>query len=357
MTVIYRPEESAQFSRVLTLLQAKEAVAIPSETVYGLAALALDEVALSRIFKLKNRPTFDPLIVHVLDLESAKPLVQKIHPLQERLCRYFWPGPLTILFRKSQLVPDLCTAGTEWVALRSPAHPIFRKVLQELKAPLAAPSANRFGQISPTSSEDVVKELGPYGLSAVLEGGASQFGVESTVIKILEEKNSLLREVEILRPGSVAVEDLAKCVGPEISFKIRESGTGIDPENLAQESPGLLKSHYAPQIPLLAYNALSISDQKRIHEKANLYSYLEVFPDTSMRQVFLNQVKGERRIVLSESGSDLEAASKLFAGLRRLDEQKAKAIIVGALPTQKTGLLPAIFDRLQRAISSNSLPQ
>jgi len=357
MTVIYRPEELTQFTRAIALLRAQEAVAVPSETVYGLAALALDELALSRIFKLKNRPTFDPLIVHVLDLNSAKHLIRNIHPLQERLCKTFWPGPLTILFQKSKLVPDLCTAGTEWVALRSPAHPIFRNVLKEIQAPLAAPSANRFGKISPTSAEDVVKELGPFGLAAVLDGGPSHYGVESTVIKILEDQQSAITSIEILRPGSLAIEELSKCVGPDITFKIRPSGSGIEQENLGLESPGLLKSHYAPRAPLLSFHQLSENEQQFVRENFNLYSYLEIFPDLQMRRSFLNQVKAERRIILSENSSDLEAASKLFSGLRRLDEQESRAIIVGSLPVQKSGLYPAIFDRLQRAISSISLPQ
>jgi L-threonylcarbamoyladenylate synthase len=353
MTVIFDPQEERQLNRVVALLQRGEAVGLPTETVYGLAGRALHAHSLARIFKLKNRPTFDPLIVHVLDQNQVPSLIIKKTGIHQKLMDAFWPGPLTLLFEKSAMVPDLCTASTPWVALRCPAHLVFREVLKRLGEPLAAPSANRFGRVSTTTAEDVVKELGPYGLEAVLDGGACQHGIESTVVKIFEDKN----EIEVVRTGSLGIDQLQAGLGDKVQITLRASGSGVDEESRGQESPGLLKSHYAPRSGLHLFSSLGKEDLERIARNPNQFAYLEVYPDSSLRSSVLVSADHSRRRVLSERSSDIEAASALFKSLRELDELSPLAILVGELPRSQKGLNPAIFDRLRRALSANSISQ
>lgn len=329
----------SQLAWALERLQRDEPIALPTETVYGLAGRALHAKALSKIFQLKARPTFDPLIVHILGTNQFAPLVKKVEPLHEKLAARFWPGPLTMLFEKSSLVPDLCTSGSEWVALRAPAHPVFRKMLELLGEPLAAPSANRFGRISPTSAQAVIDELGPYGLDAVVDGGPCEKGIESTVVKILSHN-----EIAVLRPGAVSVEDLQSCVGPSVKVALLTSSSKV-------EAPGLLESHYAPRTPLHFFeNEKALLDFVEKHaQNLNRFAFLEVFSQS------FNGARGARSIrSLSSRGSDTEAAAALFQVLRELDESGAERILTLAGPTVGLGL--AINDRLRRAGASTRSP-
>jgi L-threonylcarbamoyladenylate synthase len=344
MSVIYDPSSAKQFERVIGLLKRGDAVGLPSETVYGLAALALQETSLAKIFALKNRPTFDPLIVHILNsADWVTPLVKNSTQLHDQLMKAFWPGPLTLLFEKSERVPDLCTASSDWVALRAPAHPLFQRVLKSLGQPLAAPSANRFGRISPTRSEDVVKELGPYGLEAVLEGGSCELGIESTVLKVVSDQ-----EVEILRLGSLSMEAISGVLGSQVHIKIRKSGSGIDEK---MESPGLLRSHYAPRTPLYVWDDLSQASKNEILRNHLKYGFLSVF---SLDVVF-DRTPWVVLHVLSPQGNAVEAATRLFRVLRQMDEQglrgEFEGIIVKLAPPDSASLCPAIHDRLRRASS------
>lgn len=354
MTILYNSNEERQVNRVVALLTQGKPVALPTETVYGLAGLALRESALAGIFKLKNRPTFDPLIVHVLGIDDIGKLVKEITPLHRQLVNAFWPGPLTLLFEKTDLISNLCTASLPFVAIRSPSHPVFREVLRRVRQPLAAPSANRFGQISPTVAEDVIKELGPYGLEAVLDGGACVLGIESTVVKIHKKDTGFA--VEIVRLGSLSLEAIAKAIPENVPIEVRESGTGVSVESVDYEAPGQLQSHYAPRTPLLLFAKLSPKDQAFVVKNSNIFRYLEVFPDPQLRAEVLRGLPSQLRQVLSETSNDVEAAAQLFRALRLLDEQNPRAIILGALPESKRGLCPAIFDRLRRALSINELP-
>lgn len=316
-------------------LKADEAVGLPTETVYGLAGRALHPRALARIFQLKARPHFDPLIMHVLDLDWVRPLVKQITPLHERLVAAFWPGPLTLLFERNEKVPDLCTAESPWVAIRSPAHPVFRYILALLQEPLAAPSANRFGRISPTSAADVLTELGPYGLEAVVDGGRCEKGIESTVVKILDAHN-----LEVLRPGAVALETLRAQLGSGVTVQLMTA------DQKKVEAPGLLESHYAPRTPLyffeneaaLGHFWATLPEAQR----ANC-AYLEVFP--TPESLPWQAVKLHR--VLSQEGSESEAATELFRALRSCDEAGVSLILARAAPGQGLGI--AINDRLRRA--------
>jgi L-threonylcarbamoyladenylate synthase len=350
MTVIYRGDDLRQVERVVSLLKAGQAVALPTETVYGLAALALDEKALSKIFKLKNRPTFDPLIVHVLGIEDVSFLKSPVSELEHKLVKKFWPGPLTLLFKKSAAVPSLCTAATEWVAFRSPAHAVFRDVLRRVKAPLAAPSANRFGRISTTSAEDVVKELGPFGLEAVLDGGRCEHGLESTVVKCDAEKG-----IEVIRLGAISVEALRAELGTSVPIFIRPSGSGANVEKLGHDAPGQLAAHYAPRSPLLFYDSLSKEEQLFLAKNPNNYAWLSINTPMSGIEKELYGLFSSRARTLTNNNSDVEAASQLFRVLRELDELLPKAIILGPGNVGDGGLWPAIFDRLRRASSAIAL--
>lgn len=336
MTTLIDPADPRQLDFVVELLRAGKPVALPTETVYGLAGVADEDRALARIFELKARPHFDPLIVHVLDYAHAAPWIRESGRLQRILCEEFWPGPLTVLFRKSARVSDLCTAGSEWVALRSPAHPVFRRVLELLGSqPLAAPSANRFASISPTSSDDVLRELAPYGLEAVVEGGHCEHGLESTVVKVHSDS-----ELEIVRPGALSREALQSTVGPGVRIHVRESGSGAE---VSHEAPGQHHIHYAPSKPLYLVPANGVEQFLVDHAlEAGRGAQLEVLGSSETKLPWL------RRTSLSKTMNWSEAAAALFATLRELDrDPRVEFILAVECGTESLGL--AIMDRLKRA--------
>ncbi len=219
------------------LLRAGKLVAIPTETVYGLAANALDESAVRKIFEVKGRPLSSPLIVHVCDLVMARALAKEWPPQADALASKFWPGPLTIIVPKSNLVPDVTTAGFSSVALRMPSHPVALEVIRAAQIPLAAPSANRFTELSPTTAEHVRQGLGS-GIDLILDGGPCTVGIESTVI-------SLAGPVpRILRPGMISRTQIEDVIGPV------EVGAGV-------ESPGQHPKHYSPRTRVIIGNSLN----------------------------------------------------------------------------------------------------
>jgi L-threonylcarbamoyladenylate synthase len=348
LTLILNIEDVEQFEYARELLVDKKVpVALPTETVYGLAALADDEKALAQIFKLKARPHFDPLIVHVLSAENVTPWVLEQNEWHQKLMKRFWPGPLSLLFKKSSRIPDLCTAGSPWVALRSPSHPQFRKILQALDGrALAAPSANRFMSISPTTSQDVVSELGPYGLEAVVEGGACEKGLESTVLKIHDPQ-----KLEIVRAGAISVEEIRECVGPDLEIILRSSGSGIEASRL-NEAPGQHHIHYAPQKPLYLVPPKELTQFLASHSHLKAYALLEVFPSQ------LSSLTGSkiRHEILSLRSSWDEAAAKFFSTLRSLDQDPRVECIV-ALECAPESLGYAILDRLKRASQKTNVEE
>lgn len=302
------------------LLQQEQLVAIPTETVYGLAGNAFSPRAVSTIFAVKNRPTFDPLIVHTSRFERAEVFTTDIPALAYRLAEQFMPGPLTLLLPKKDIIPDIVTAGLPRVAIRVPSHPIAQELLSLLDFPLAAPSANPFGYISPTTAQHVENQLGdkvPY----ILDGGPCQVGVESTIVGFEEG------QPVVYRKGGLAVEDIEAVIG-KVTVRAHSSS---DPQ-----APGMLKSHYAPRVPLVLGDLSALQKQFKGH----------AFGVIAFRQP-LPGIPSEQQLILSPSGNLAEAARNLFAGMRRLDELQLDIIIAELLPEQ--GLGRAINDRLRRA--------
>lgn len=290
-------------------------VAFPTETVYGLGADATNGEAVARVFAAKNRPTFNPLIVHVLGLEQAI-IIGTFSPVARRLTDAFWPGPLTLVVPRTAKsdVSDLVSAGLPTVALRSPDHPVARALLLEAQRPLAAPSANRSGHISATHAEHVAADLGDKA-ALILDGGPTTLGLESTVLSLVEEAPVLLR------PGAVTVEAIEEVLGGRLA---REDGSTDRPM-----SPGQLQSHYAPRAGL----------------RLDAYDW---GPDEAVLAFGGIAGKPARTFInLSPSGDLVEAAANLFAALRTLDASGASTI--AATPIPRHGLGEAINDRLKRA--------
>jgi len=301
-------------------LRAGELVAFPTETVYGLGANALDERAVAQIFAVKNRPHFDPLIVHLADKELVSQYATDIDHRAIALMERFWPGPLTLVLHKRPIIPDLVTAGFDTVALRMPSHPIARALLQEAHLPVAAPSANPFGYVSPTTAEHVQDMLGD-ALKFILDGGPCAVGVESTVCALIEE------QAVILRPGGVSVEEIEAVIGP---VTIRVSS---QPD---RRSPGTLPSHYAPRVPLQLVACGVPLPRPGVGERNGLLLFKP------------RPVEGYVAVEsLSRDGNLREAAVNLFAALRRLDNAGLDRVIVESVP--EYGIGRAIMDRLRRA--------
>ncbi|MBO0929471.1 L-threonylcarbamoyladenylate synthase [Fibrella aquatilis] len=300
-------------------LEAGDVVGIPTETVYGLAANALDSNAVLTIFRVKNRPAFDPLIVHTDSPEKVRGLVLNLPPLAEKLASAFWPGPLTLLLPKQPHVPDLTTSGLPRVAVRIPNHPLTLSLLKQLDFPLAAPSANPFGYISPTTAGHVADQLGnqvPY----ILDGGPCQIGLESTIIGFDEAE-----QPTVFRLGGMALEQIEAVTGP---LPVRDHSSS----NPA--APGMLSSHYAPRKPV----TLLLPDQ------------LPTPSNQAGALVFSNWLPGipaSSQLRLSPAGDLGEAAKNLFAYLRLLDTMPVSHLYVQLAPNQ--GLGRAINDRLRRA--------
>ena len=306
----------SDLQQAAALLREGKLVAIPTETVYGLAANAYDAEAVLRIFEVKNRPAFDPLIVHVRDRSQVDELVAHVPPEAEALMRRFWPGPLTLVLPKQPRVPDIVTSGLDTVGVRMPAHPMALKLLRSLEFPLAAPSANPFGYISPTTAQHVADQLGeriPY----ILDGGPCAVGVESTIIG-WEDGMPVL-----YRPGGLSVEAIEEVVG------------AVRPlvKHVLPVAPGMVESHYAPRKPLIVGDVSALLDA-HAGERIGVIA-------------FRAQHAAARCETLSERGDPNEAAQKLFAAMRALDASEVDVIFAEVFP--EVGLGKAINDRLRRA--------
>jgi L-threonylcarbamoyladenylate synthase len=309
------PATPASIDRAAAILRAGGVVAFPTETVYGLGAHAMDPTAVARIFEIKARPTFDPLIVHVDGDELLARVAADVPPLARALMRQFWPGPLTLVLRKQPEVPELVTSGLPTVAVRMPAHPVARELLRVAAIPLAAPSANPFGYLSPTRAEHVERMLGDR-VDMILDAGATEFGVESTIV-LLEPQPTLLRY------GAVPIEDIELITGP----LARELTSETVPL-----APGRLPQHYSPRTPIRIVDE-AVPENERVN--AGLLAFRVPVP-------------GYRKaLVLSPGGNLREAAASLFDALHALDESGLERIDVQPVP--ETGLGTAIMDRLRRA--------
>lgn len=300
-------------------------VAVPTETVYGLAANALDPLAVVKIFEVKNRPFFDPLIVHCRNSEEAFRYAENISSLALKLARAFWPGPLTLVLKKRDQIPDIVTSGSQFVALRVPNHKLLNHLLELLPFPLAAPSANPFGYISPTTAEHVNDQLGdqiPY----ILDGGPCKIGLESTIVSFKQDIP------QVLRLGGIPIEALEAFLGP-----VEIIGKSIS----EPEMPGQLDSHYSPGKPLILSEDLEMDIEKFGNKKIAVLIFNNVDFSQNIYKTYF----------LSKKGDMPEAASNLFSALRELDQSDAEIILTKLVPDY--GLGKAINDRLKRAAWKN----
>ncbi len=295
-------------------------VAFPTETVYGLGANAFDSSAVARVFEVKKRPSFDPLIVHVADTDQAASCIARPSATARVLMDTFWPGPLTLVMPKTSAIPDLVTAGLPTVAVRMPNHPMALELIRLAGVPVAAPSANPFGALSPTTAEHVRTHLGDK-VDAVLDGGACTVGVESTIVSLCGERPVLLR------PGGVPAEAIARVVG----CLGRVTGDQKYPS-----APGQLPMHYAPRTPLF----LTTESATPVTGRIGFLAFHKPIDTNGFAEI----------AVLSPSGDLREAAANLFAALHRLDAMALDAILAAPLPEQ--GLGAAINDRLRRAAAT-----
>tara|TARA_B100000809_G_scaffold155795_1_gene153111 strand:+ start:1252 stop:2217 length:966 start_codon:yes stop_codon:yes gene_type:complete len=306
-------------NRAIELLNAKEVLGLPTETVYGLAANAFEDDAVLKIFQVKNRPSFNPLIIHTNSMDKVKSFVKSIPKKAHLLGEAFWPGPLTLLLPKSEKIGDLVTSGSPLVAVRIPNHPLTLDLLSQLNYPLAAPSANKFGSISPTIPEAVAGQLGD-GVKYILDGGLCNIGIESTIIGFEDDK------VIIYRTGGLSLEDIEEVIG---TVQVNEK---------SHEKPltsGMLKSHYAPSTPFYV---------------GDIDKMLFQFPDKkigvlSYQKNYSENVKTS--FVLSPNGSLQETAKNLFNYMRLIDEIDLDVILAEYVPHH--GLGRGVNDRLQRA--------
>ncbi len=301
------------------LLKEGKLVAIPTETVYGLAADAFNPAAVASIFEAKNRPHFDPLIVHLYDESQLAEICKDIPDIFYKLYKAFSPGPITYILPKTDKVPDLVTSGNPTVGIRFPQHPLTRELLFESQMALAAPSANPFGYVSPTTAQHVNDQLGER-LPYILDGGPCEVGIESTIIDLSTETPV------ILRLGGLAKEEIERVTG---SVEIQTSSSN-------PKAPGMLSSHYSPGKKLL------IGDIDNLLKE---FEGQDVATITFQRK--LENLPSEKQKVLSPQGNLKEAATNLFKSLRELDRVDVSIILAEKFP--ETGLGLAINDRLKRA--------
>ena len=321
VAAIYDRRRQSATERAVELLEKGEPVALATETVYGLAADALNSIAVAKIFEAKERPHFDPLIVHLPGydwLDRVAAVRDDERQLIEELADRFWPGPLTIVLRKREIIPDIVTAGLDTVAVRISSHPVFEQIIGGFGRPVAAPSANRFGRVSPTTAQHVCDELDGR-IPLIVDGGPTAHGIESTIVAVRDGK------IHILRRGPVTTEQLSKFGKIEIAGPIGKLS-----------APGQLPTHYAPRTPLrLIEDAEAFSPEE--NQRVGLLAWTSVRSEEDFAIV--------RR--LSERQDLRQAAANLFCYLRELDQSDLDLIVAERVPLR--GLGAAIMDRLQRA--------
>jgi L-threonylcarbamoyladenylate synthase len=297
-------------------------VVFPTETVYGLGADVFQPMAVARVFEVKKRPFFDPLIVHVANGKDLERLVIEIPPHARKLIERFWPGPLTVVLPKKEEVPDIVTAGLPTVAVRMPRHPIAIELIELARSPIVGPSANPFGYLSPTTAVHVQEQLGRQ-VDLILDGGPCEVGVESTIISFTE------KEPRLLRPGGVPLEEIESMIGRvEMGGRIGEKPS----------APGMFPRHYAPRTPIL----LDWPEKKLDGYRGKKIGFLLFKKQNSFPKFHPVEV-------LSKKGDLREAAANLFSAIRRLDALNLDFILAESIP--ETGLGLAIMDRLRRASS------
>ena len=298
-----------------------EVVAIPTETVYGLAANAFDEKAIQKIFAIKNRPLYNPLIVHIKSIAYLEEVANDIPPLARKLAETFWPGPLTLVLPKRGNIPDIVTSGKGTVGVRVPSHPLTQELLNQLDFPLAAPSANPFGYISPTTAEHVKKQLGDK-IQLILDGGNCEKGIESTIVGFQNNKPILYRV------GAISKETIEDYIGTiEVKNKAAAS----------PDAPGMLSKHYSPKTKFEVSN--NIEESIRINSNKNVGFLLFSKPNC--------ELSNQQYIQLTENQNIEEAATNLYAAMHQMDDKKFDLIIAEKFPDIGIGV--SLNDRLQRA--------
>ena len=329
--------DRAVIARAAACLRGGGLVAFPTETVYGLGAHALNRLAIQRVFAAKQRPANDPLIIHIGSIDEAPPLVTDIPAAARELAARFWPGPLTMVLRRSALVPDEVTAGLGTVAIRVPSHPVAHALIEAARVPVAAPSANLFSRPSPTRASHVLADLNGR-IDMVLDGGSTYVGLESTVVDLSGGCAT------VLRPGAIDIEALRQLL-PDI-----RTHRGISQTDAVMPSPGMLAKHYSPRTPLIlhdgdraaALSAMERDAQQRLErgERVVILAYTEDVNELRSLAV---------QVVQLESEADPAAiASRLYAALRESDELGSNVILVRDITTLHP-LSAAIHDRLRRA--------
>jgi L-threonylcarbamoyladenylate synthase len=312
---------SKDILKAAEILSRDELVAIPTETVYGLAANIYSDSAIKKIFELKKRPFFNPLIVHIHSMEQVMELAVDFPEKAQQLAKAFWPGSLTLILKKQAAVPDLITAGSNTVGIRMPHHDLTLKLLKSLPFPVAAPSANPFTHISPTTAQHV-KNYFDGALEMVLDGGDCKNGIESTIVGF-ENK-----EAVVYRLGSISLEDIRAVVG-NVTLK--------NNKDKAPNAPGMLEKHYAPQT--------------KTYLVENIANFIAQHPDQKIGLLLHIKEPKELEVVktiyLTETGDLKEAASKLYSAMHELDKLDLDLIVAQRLPD--TGLGKSINDRLERA--------
>lgn len=328
--------EESWLPELIEILKAGGVAALPTETVYGLSANALDEGAVDSIFRIKGRPQDNPLIVHVASVEMAKTLASEFPPAAERLAERFWPGPLTMVLKKSALVPDGVSAGLPTVGIRFPAHPLMRRVIEKSGLPLAAPSANLSGYPSPTNAEHCIADLLGR-VDAILDGGACSVGVESTIVSVAGARPRLLR------PGGIPPEALIAVLG-DLEWDRAVSGES-DP-SCPVAAPGMKYRHYAPR----AQVRLVVGGREQYCQFVNHYPGEGVYALCfSEEQRELNRPS----LALCNEDDLPEAARRLFWALREFDEKGAKTVLAHCPNREGVGL--AVYNRLLRAAAFDEI--
>lgn len=312
---------SNDIDKAAEILTRNEVIAIPTETVYGLAGNIFSEDAIRKIFEVKQRPLFNPLIVHIHSIDQIKSIAEDFPATAKLLAEHFWPGPLTMILKKKDSIPDLVTAGKDSVAVRMPDHEVTQELLKALPFPLAAPSANPFNRISPTSSSHVAEYFKDQ-IEMVLEGGECKKGIESTIIGFEKE------QVILYRLGSISIENIEKVTGP-IKIKNKEENS--------PNAPGMLAKHYSPRTSLILVDNWQAALKKNQVKKIGLLLF-------GMTETEPNEVHIE---YLSKNNDFEEAATNLYQCLHKLDDLELDLIIAQRLPEEDLGR--SINDRLERA--------
>jgi L-threonylcarbamoyladenylate synthase len=332
-------------ARAAECLRAGGLVAFPTETVYGLGAHALDRRAVQRVFAAKERPATDPLIVHVAAVDDIASLVAEVPRAARDLAARFWPGPLTMVLRRSELVPDEVTAGLDTVAIRVPSHPIAQALLQSARLPIAAPSANRFSKPSPTRAAHVLADLRGR-IDLIVDGGPTSVGLESTVLDLAHQPPT------VLRPGAIDAATL-RSILPDVRLRSSPAERGTT----GMPAPGMLPKHYAPATPLTLFEgdrasaiAEIVESARRHRERGQSVAILAFGEDLEQLRALRAQL-----VDLGSEGDPPAVASRLYAALREGDELGVDVLLVRNITTDHP-LSMAIQDRLRRAASPVPLP-